>query len=284
MGEPSGSRVRRKQLGRELRRFREKARMSLDEAAPKLDISTSTLSRIENALGRVDVHLVRSMLDLYGIGGDRWAEIVELTREARRRGWWRAFGVDDQGYVPLESDANLIRDFTLAHVPGLLQTEAYARAMFHAGLHSWSEDRLENEIKVRMIRQARLISEENPLELIAVVDESALHRSVGGLNVMRAQLNYLAEAAALSTVTLQVLPAGADVDPTLLGQFTLLSFEDLGEPDMAYVEHPLGAVHVEKETEVERAKLVFNHLRSKALSPADSIALIKEVAAQLDSP
>src|SRR5207249_4860620 len=121
-------------------------------------------------------------------------------------------------------------------------------------------------------------------ELVAVVDESALHRPGGGPGVMRAQLNRLVEAAALSTVKLHVLPASVGAHPSIIGSFTVLSFADFGEPDIAYVEHPLGAFHMEKEDEVSRAKVVFDHLRSEALSPADSLVLIKEVAAQLDSP
>jgi hypothetical protein len=98
---------------------------------------------------------------------------------------------------------------------------------------------------------------------------------------MRVQLNRLVEAAALSTVTLQVLPASVGAHPSIGGSFIILSFADFGEPDIAYVEHPLGAVHIEKENEVAEAKVLFDHLRSEALSPADSLVLIKEVAAQL---
>ena len=161
----SGSTIRRRQLARRLRLLREEAGLTLEVAAPALDWSPSKLSRIENAHQAVDVHSVRSMLDLYGVGGGRWTELIELTRAARGRGWWRAYGLDDQGYVPLEAEASVVRSFASASVPGLLQTAEYARALFRANLHQWSEARLENEATVRMIRQDRLTSDEQPLDL-----------------------------------------------------------------------------------------------------------------------
>ncbi len=140
---------------------------------------------------------------------------------------------------------------------------------------------LEREITVRMIRQKRLTSDEDPLELVAVVEEAALRRPVGGRSVMRAQLERLVAAASLDTVTFQVLPTAVGAHAGIGGAFTLLSFDGLGEPDMAYVEHPMGAVHLEKDEDVARARVVFDHLRSAALGPAESVALVEGVAAQL---
>jgi transcriptional regulator with XRE-family HTH domain len=270
----------RRQLGRRLRLLREQARLTLEEAAPALDWSTSKLSRIENAQQRVDTHGVRSMLDLYGVGGDQWAELIELTRMAWQRGWWRAYGVGDNGYIGLEAAASLVRDFTVCYVPGLLQTADYARAIFEASLVRRTSEQLENLVAVRMIRQRRLTSSDDPLELAAIIDESVLLRPVGSRSVMAAQLDRLTDAAALDTVTLQVLPMGVGAHPAMAAVFTLLSFGELNEPDMAYVEHPMGAVDLSKERDVARATLVFDRLRSDALSPADSVALIKRVREQ----
>jgi hypothetical protein len=129
VGVRSGSLVRRRQLARTLRELRVRAGMTIEAAAPQLDFSPAKLSRIENAHQGVDVHVVRSMMDLFGVGGDRWGEILELTREANVKGWWRAYGLDDRGYIPLEAEASTIRDFTVTYVPGLLQTADYARAI-----------------------------------------------------------------------------------------------------------------------------------------------------------
>lgn len=220
------------------------------------------------------------MLDLYG-GAERWEELVDLTRQTRQKGWWRAYGLDDRGYVPLEAEATLIRDWTLGYLPGLLQSADYARALFRATTVRRSERAVENEVAVRMVRQKRLTSTEQPLELVAVIDESVLHRPVGGPEVMRVQLAGLVEAAALDRVTLQVLPLSIGAHPAMSAVLTVLSFGGLGVPDMAYIDHPLGGLHIEKDVDVAAAKLTFARLRSVALSPADSVVLIRRVAAEL---
>jgi hypothetical protein len=166
-------------------------------------------------------------------------------------------------------------------MPGLLQTADYARALFRTSLRSRSTSALEREVTVRMIRQERLTSAERPLELFAVLDEGVVRRAPGGPAVVRAQLSHLIEAAALDTVTVQILPTAVTDHPAYDGAFTVLSFDGLGEPDMGYVEHPMGAVHIEKEETVARAKLVFDRLRSVALSPAESVAFIEQVVAQM---
>lgn len=274
----NGSVVRRLQLGRALRELRETAGLNLEVAAPSLDWSSSKLSRIENGQQAVDVHGVRSMLDLYGVGGERWTELVELTRQSRQKGWWRAYGVDDKGYVPLETEASLIRDFTLTYVPGLLQTADYTRAVLRA---LPEKEDVEAGVAVRAIRQQRLTSTEDRLELVAIVEEGVLHRPVGGPEVMRAQLAHLVEAAQWESVTFQVLPTSVGAHCAMSAVFIVLSFSDLHMGDMAYVEHPVGSVHIEKAADVARATLRFARLRSEALSPADSVALVRRVAEQI---
>jgi hypothetical protein len=254
--------------------------MTIEAAAPLLDFSPAKLSRIENAHQGVDVHVVRSMMDVFGVGGEQWGEILQLTREASAKGWWRAYGLDDKGYLPLEAEASAVRDFTVTYVPGLLQTPDYALAMFEASLRCRSDETLGRDVRVRMIRQERLTSPTSSLRLSAIIDEPVLHRPVGGPAVMRAQLEHLVAAAALDPVELQVLPTSTGAHPAMGGAFTVLSFDGLGEPDVGYVEHPMGSVHIEKEEDVARARLVFDHLRSVAHSPAESVALIERVAAQ----
>jgi len=274
--------VRQRILGRRLRRMREQAGLSIEVAAPALDCSVSKLTRIEGARQGIDPHLARSMLDLYGVGGDRWTETVEMVREARKRPWWKQYGLgDDSGYVQFETDAALVQDFVPGYVPGLLQTREYARAMFTSGVVERSAERLEAQLEVRMIRQRRLTDTENPLRLVAVVGEAALRNPIGGADVMRAQLAHIAEAAALPTVTVQVLPAHPGPHGSLASGFTVLSFGELDEPDLAYVEHALGAAHIEGEQEVLLARKKFDQLRTMAMRPADSLALLHEIAAAI---
>jgi transcriptional regulator with XRE-family HTH domain len=276
-----GSLVRRRQLARTLRQLRVHAGLTIEAAAPRLDVSPSKLSRIENAHQGVDVHIVRSMLDLFDIGGDRWEEILQLTREASAKGWWRAYGLDDRGYIPLEAEASTVREFAASSLPGLLQTPDYARELFETSLRPRSRETLERDVTVRMIRQERLTSAEQPLELLTVIEEGILYRLLGGRAVMRAQLAHLIAAAEISTVTVQILPTDVGGHPGLDGAFTVLSFEGLREPEMGYVEHPMGSMHIEKEEDVARARVVFDHLSSVALSPAESTALIERVIAQM---
>lgn len=272
--------LRQRQLGRELRRLREDAGLTLDEAAPQLDWSTSKLSRIETGQQSVDVHGVRSMLDLYDVGGDRWTEIIDLTREARHKGWWHAYGIRDQGYLALETEAAAVREYQLGYVPGLLQTEDYMRTLFSNSRRGLTEKEIDRDVQVRRLRQRRLV-QDPPLELIAVVDESALRRPIGGVDVMRAQLRRLVTRASLPSVCLQVLPTSLGAHSGLDGSFILLGFGESGEPDVAYIEHAASALHVQKETEVSACTLVFDRLRSEALSPQDSVILVERLAAEL---
>lgn len=165
-------------------------------------------------------------------------------------------------------------------MPGLLQTADYSRALFVASPVRRSDDALSDEVTVRMIRQQRLTSDEDPLELVSILNEDVLHRPVGGMEVMRQQLCNLSVAAELPSVTLQVLPRSVGAHTAMGSGFAVLSFGDLGEPDMAYVEHALGALLMDEENDVARARLSFDRLRSDALSPTDSLALIRQIAKQ----
>jgi len=275
----SGSLIRRRVLGRELRRLRKEANYTLEAAAPLLDWSPSKLCRIEMGKQAVDVHGVRGMLDLYDAGGDPWKKLVTLARESRQKGWWQAYGLGEHTfYIGYEAEASGVRDFTVDLVPGLLQTSEYSRALFVASPVCRSDEELANEVTVRMIRQQRLTSSENPLELVSIINEDVLHRPVGGIEVLRQQLCHLAVAAELPSVTLQVLPRSVGAHTAMGSGFVVLSFGDLGEPDMAYVEHALGALLMDEENDVARARLSFDRLRSDALSPAESLALIQRVA------
>jgi transcriptional regulator with XRE-family HTH domain len=281
MGMRSGTLIRRRQLARILRDLRRRSGLTIEALAPQLDFSASKLSRIENAHQGVDVHVVRTMMDIFGITGDDWDALLTLTREASAKGWWRAYGLDDQGYVPLEAEASAVREYTVNYLPGLLQTADYARALFESSLHAGSRAVRENDVEVRMIRQRRLTDPDNPLTLVAVIEEAAVRRVIGDEDVMCAQLAHLLEAAELDTVTVQVLPSDIGAYQSVPGAFTVLSFETMGEPDIGYVEHPMGSIHIEKAEDVARGRVVFDHLRSLALCPEESAALIERVATHM---
>lgn len=210
-----------------------------------------------------------------------WEWILEQVREAKKKGWWQAYGQAALGYVGLESFACSLRSFSLAYVPGLLQTEAYMRAIFRTGPHRRTADeRLEVDVTVRLRRQLRLLGSE-PLEVTAVIDEGVLRRPVGGVEATRAQLHHIAERAALPNVTVHLMPTDVGAHHGMTGSFTVLSFPDPDDPDIAYVEHSLGGLRVEKPEEVHRARLVHDQLRAAALSPDESVRVIERIAEEL---
>jgi transcriptional regulator with XRE-family HTH domain len=272
--------VRQRILGRRLRRLREEAGHTLEAAAAALEISASRLARIETAQQGADIHVVKSMLDLYDIGGDRWTETLQLVRDARKRAWWEAFSLDENDfYVKYEADAQQVQEFASGFVPGLLQVPGYSLALFEASGVRRTEAERATQIEIRMFRQRRLRDPVNPLELIAIIDERVLRNPVGGVEVLRAQHTHLIESADLPTVTIQVLPDLPGAHAALASGFTVLSFGDLGEPDMAYVEHTLGAAHLTSERDVGMARKHIDTLRTMALRPVDSLALLREIAA-----
>jgi transcriptional regulator with XRE-family HTH domain len=279
MGKRNGASIRRRILARRLRELRERAGYTLERAAPALDSSPSKLSRIETGQQKADVHLVKSMLDVFD-GGDQWSELLALAREAARPGWYRAYGLGDNSYVGYETEATQVQEYALGFVPGLLQVPDYIRAVYDVSPMRRTVEEREREVEVRMIRQRRLHSDDDPLRLVAILDEAVLRNPVGGPDTHHAQLAHLFDAAELPTVCLQVLPAEQGAHPALGSGFAVLTFGDLGEPDMAYVEHALGAAHLEKEPEVTLARLKFDQLRTLALAPAESRQAIERIAGE----
>jgi hypothetical protein len=142
------------------------------------------------------------MLDIYAVGGVRWNELLDLAREAQRPGWWKAYGLGNNSYIAFETEASHVQVFTLGYAPGLMQTADYVRALMRAVPVRRTAEELENEVAARMYRQQRLTSAEDPLELVTVIDESALYRPVGGSEVLRGQLEQIAVLADLDTVKL----------------------------------------------------------------------------------
>jgi transcriptional regulator with XRE-family HTH domain len=263
----------RRRLGRRLREIREGANFTLAEAAKRLDKTRSALQRIETGVTKADVHFIRSAMDTY----DHYDEtLIDQAREAGKPPWFRAYGVEDLGYVDVETYAQSVKEFSGLKLPGLLHTEDYIRAFFAQSRRRRTPEQLRNDIEVCLIRQERLTSERDPLELTAIIDESALRRDLGGPDVMRAQLGHLIEMAELPSVTIQVLPL--KVHSALDGGFILLSFLDRDEADLLYVEYATGALHIEEDSEVRACRLKFDRLGVEALSPDDSVSLIKRIS------
>ena len=265
---------RRRRLGKRLRRMREAAGITMQAAALKLDKDRTSLVRIEKGEYLADVHLVRSMMDLY----DHWDErLLDATRAALKPCWHLAYGVKDLGYIDAETEASRVCDYPGMRLPGLLQTESYLRTLHERARHRPSPEQINNQATVHRIRKNRLKDDEDPLELVAVVDEASLKREIGGPETMNEQLRHLIDMATLPTVTLHVLPMNETPPDALTGAFTLLAFDDPDEPDLLYYEYLTGAQHIDNKPEVREARLVFETLRKEALSPTNSALLIKQL-------
>lgn len=251
--------------------------MSIDEAALALDKKRTSMYRIEAGESRVDVHLARSMMDVYDV---YMPTLLDDVRYAQQPGWWTTFGLKELGYVDVETEGSVVREFALVRLPGLLQTENYMRAVFDASSLNRTKSELTTQIKVRMIRQQRLVDEDRPLSLVALVDEIALRQDIGGAEVMRDQLGHLVMAAELPTVSLRVLSTSVGAHTGHAGAFTMVEFSDPEDHSMLYVEYATGAIHIEDEAEVSRARLLHDHLLGQALGSEESVALIERILAE----
>jgi len=210
--------------------------------------------------------------------------LIQLTREARQPGWWHSFRDvlpnPYEVYIGLEAGAASIRNFEPVVVPGLLQTEDYARATFRNGPRELDHDEVERRVEVRMARQEILSREDRP-RLWAVIDEAVIHRLVGGVSVMRGQLRYLAEAAEQGKTTIQVVPYRAGAHAGTTGPFVILDYAEASDPDVVYVETLAGDIYLEERSDVNRYTLAFDRLVAAALHPDESVQLIGRLASTL---
>lgn len=272
--------VLRQEVGRRIRLARHDAGLTIVEAAERLELTRSALSRLENGISGITVHLLRSMMDVYD---QRMDDVLDMIRQARTRGWWRQYGISDRDFIALETGASRISNYELMLVPGLLQTAGYAQALFESGGETRRPDWIANQLTVRMTRQERLTDEEHPLELDAVIHENALRNPACQPAVMCAQLAHLTLINELPTVTLRVLPASIFSYEAIYGGFSILDFPSPGQPSICYALHALGDERQDKSEYVEPARLRFTHLRSLALEPEESVALVERVADELRS-
>jgi transcriptional regulator with XRE-family HTH domain len=279
--------VRGRQLAAELRRLRDAATLTGEEAASRLGWSPSKISRIETGQTPASPADLRRMLDLYEVSGTQREVLELLGQSAGQRGWWDAYadtlGPEYAALIALEAEAETVRWYSPMLVPGLLQTERYAREVIRSGLLIAPPGEVERRVQVKMTRQ-RVLTGDHPLLLSVVLDEAAILRSVGGSEVMREQLGHVTAMAALPNVTLQVLPLAAGAHAASTGEFTILGFPQLMAPDVVFLENMTSDLYVEREAEVYRYTMVFDRLRALALEPDESAAVITARADTIESP
>jgi transcriptional regulator with XRE-family HTH domain len=273
--------VRARQLAAELRRLRDAARLTGEEVAGQLGWSPSKVSRIETGQTSPGAADLRRMLDIYEVTGTQRDRLERLAQSSDQRGWWDAYtdtlAPEYTALIALEAESESVRWYAPMMVPGLLQTERYAREVIRSGLLIAPPGEVERRVQVKMTRQ-RVLTRDDPLQMAVVIDEASILRTIGGPQVMREQLGHITAMAGRPNITVQVLPLDAGAHPALNGEFTILTFPDLVAPDVVYLENMASDLYVESEAEVYRYGLAFDRLRELALSPEESAELITERA------
>jgi transcriptional regulator with XRE-family HTH domain len=277
-----GPTVARMILGQHLRRLREAAGVTPDQAGYEIRASRSKISRMENGQVGFKERDIRDLLMLYGATDEQTrASLVSLTRQANTPGWWSKYGdlLADwfESYLGLEAAASVIRTFELQFVHGLLQTEDYARAVTLLGHSTASEEDIERRVRLRLGRQ-QLLTGPKPPQLWSVLDEGALHRPVGGPAVMRDQMSHLVEVSALPNVTVQVVPFSRGGHAAAGGSFTTLRFDDPDVPDVVYIEQLTSALYLDNRDDVDHYLEVVNRLSAEALTPTQTRTFLARLA------
>jgi transcriptional regulator with XRE-family HTH domain len=270
--------VRRRRLGHELRALREQAGFTLDRASEELeDISAAKISRIETGKVGVRARDVEDLLNLYGVRDQQQRQNLKtLTRESRQHGWWEQFSdamsPAQDLYIGLEAEADRIRTFEPQVVSGLFQTEAYARAILEVIWEHEPRNHIERRVALRMARQG-ILKKGDRFQIRSVLDETVLHRPVGGSEVLRAQLGRLTEVAQLPNVSIRILPQSVGAHPGSSGAFEIVELPP-PDPPVVHVEYRSGAVYVENEEEVKLYSEIFQRLEDASMTSEQSLELI----------
>jgi transcriptional regulator with XRE-family HTH domain len=263
-------------LGKRLHDLREKAGHSYEEAARALDVTHATVRRMEKAEVGLRIPYVEKLLALYGVDAVEAAAFIDLARQGNRPGWWHRYR--DvlpswfSAFVSLEGEAVIIRAYEPHYVPGLLQTEEYARAVLRAGRPGAPAEEIDRLVALRLERQALIARPDAPL-LWVVMDETVLRRPIGSPEVMRAQLDRLAEACAMPQVRLQIMPFGAGPHPAMYGPFHIFRFEVRELPDVVFTESLVGAAYLDDLDDVSAFLEALDRMCAQA-APAHSTAAI----------
>jgi transcriptional regulator with XRE-family HTH domain len=280
-GSPTARRI---MLGARLRRLREAAEVSRAEAGFAIRSSESKISRLE--LGRVSFKPrdVTDLLTMYGVTDPEKREaFLEMVKRSNEPGWWHRYIdlVADwfQDYLGLEESASRIQTWEQQFVPGLLQTEDYAKAIISHGWSPMATQSVQRQVGMRMRRQA-LLGRPDPPKLWAVIDESVLHRPIGGRRVMLDEVEHLIELTKRPNITLQVVPyqfSGYAAE----GSFTSLRFAEPELPDVVYIEHLSGALYLDKRSDTELYGRVFDRLTVDAYTPDHTRQFLMKVRAEI---
>jgi hypothetical protein len=270
--------LRRRRLAQELRRLRESSGLTIDQVANDLELSPSTVARMEVGHVRARRREVAHMLDLYKVSGQQREAILRLVAEAERPrpAWWADYEVSRivATHLGFEDAADSIYTYEPSHVPELLQIQEYAREIIRGANPNLSPQGVERRVELRMARQASFFDSDRALSV--VLDEAPLRRVTGGREIMRAQLFHLIEIAGMQTVTMRILPFAAASG--ISGPFTTFSFSDSVFSNIVYVENDSNELYIESSDEVQSYRQLFERLIANALAPHESIDFVLAIA------
>lgn len=276
--------MRRRRLAAELRRLRHEAGLSLEDVADGLGWQPSKLSRIENRQVGVSTADLRKLLVAYKVEDQAYRDhLADIARRATERGWWQSFSSDVvptalATLIGLETEARTIRSYEPELVPGLLQTEAYARAIMRAWQPGWTAADIDRRVDIRMARQDVLREAGALPQVSCIINEAVLRRTVGGNEVMHEQIEMLAKERDPANVTVQALPFNSGAHPAMAGPFQILTFHDPGDLGIVHLESAMTALTLEQPEELRRYDEIWGSLQARALSPEDSRVMMRSYA------
>ncbi|KKK06041.1 DUF5753 domain-containing protein [Micromonospora sp. HK10] len=269
---------RSRRLGRELRKLREIKGLTGEETAKLVRCSSSRISRIESGEIKPRAGDVMELLVTYGVSlnEEPATSLLQQARELREDGWWQRLGGRYATYIAYESEAVELKNFEPMLVPGLLQTERYAREVNTIGRES-DPDTINQRVAARMTRQEVLHRQPTPLRMHAILSEAAVRTEVGGPEILREQLNHLVTLSRMPNVTIQVLRFEAGAHLAISSGFALLTFEE-DEPPLGYIETLAGELFLESNRDLARLSAAYDNLRTLAMSPAESVKFMRELS------
>lgn len=271
--------VRQRELGKRLRNLRNQHGLTVEDVAEKLLCSATKVSRLETGARRPSLRDVRDLCVLYGVDESTSTELMSLARGAREQGWWTQYeDLDLDPYIGLEQEAVAITCYSMYYMPGLLQTEDYARAIIKAIAPKIDQEIHQQRVEARLRRQ-QLLKKDNPPRYRVLLDEAALHRRIGGPALMAAQLDKTVEAERQGKATIQVIPFDAGAHAAQDGNFVLLEFaeDDASLSPVVFVEGLTGNQYLERKADIARYRENIEYLRDLALSPRDSVQRMLQV-------
>ena len=275
--------IHQRELGFRLRELRNALGLTVEEVGVRLECSAAKISRLETGARRAVLKDVRDLCRIYEVTDQTQVdELLDLARRAREPGWWTRYEEPlFSPYLGLEQNAVAITAFSI-FVPALLQTADYARTTMKSVERMIDPIVLDQRVEARLRRQA-LFDRQPPPRYRALLDETALRREVGGLAVMRAQLEKLLLSITEEKAVVQVIPFGVGAHASTDSNFVVLELpEDTQQPDVVFVEGLSTNRYLERPAEIARYREAVEYLRDSALTPRDSANLITEIRSQYE--